>query len=88
MSKRQITKDGKVSLWPFVETKLAKRKCKNRDRGSHVTVPMSVTKPIYRNYLIDKVFPAIQAKGLIVVEDPFLCNKTMQNRTWRWMTLP
>ncbi|ETV96342.1 hypothetical protein H310_10503 [Aphanomyces invadans] len=61
-SKRHAMWDGKVGLWPFVETKLAKRKYKNRDRGTPVTVPISVTKPIYRYNLIDKVFSAIQAK--------------------------
>ncbi|ETW09005.1 hypothetical protein H310_01476 [Aphanomyces invadans] len=61
-SQRHAMWDGKAGLWPFVETKLAKRKSKNRDRGTPVTVPMSVTKPIYSNYLIDKVFPAIQSK--------------------------
>ncbi|ETV84741.1 hypothetical protein H257_03846 [Aphanomyces astaci] len=38
--------DGKVGLWPFVETQLAKRRSKNRDRGTPVTVLMTVTKPV------------------------------------------
>ncbi|KAF0748044.1 hypothetical protein AaE_007495 [Aphanomyces astaci] len=54
--------DGKVGLWPFVETQLAKRRSKNRDRGTPVTVPMTVTKPVYRRFLVDKVIPAIQAQ--------------------------
>ncbi|ETV79736.1 hypothetical protein H257_06974 [Aphanomyces astaci] len=37
--------DGKVGLSPFVETKMAQRKSKNRDRSTPITAPMTVTKP-------------------------------------------
>ncbi|ETV78807.1 hypothetical protein H257_07636 [Aphanomyces astaci] len=59
---RRVMWDGKIGLWPIVETKVAARRSKNRDRGTPVTVPMTVTKPIYRRLLVDKVIPAIQAK--------------------------
>ncbi|KAF0717357.1 Aste57867_2337 [Aphanomyces stellatus] len=52
--------DGKIGCWPFVETQLAKRRSKNRDRGTPVTVPITVTKNVYRRYLVDLVFPAIR----------------------------
>ncbi|KAF0703981.1 hypothetical protein AaE_015163 [Aphanomyces astaci] len=54
--------DGKVGLWPFVEVVPAKRRSKNRDRGTPITTPMTVTKPVYRQYLVDKVIPATQAQ--------------------------
>ncbi|ETV71609.1 hypothetical protein H257_13070 [Aphanomyces astaci] len=54
--------DGKVGLWPFVETQLAKRLSKKRERGTPVTVPMILTKPVYRRFLVDKVIPSIQSK--------------------------
>ncbi|KAF0702042.1 hypothetical protein AaE_016165 [Aphanomyces astaci] len=33
--------DGKIGLWPIVETKEVSRRTKNRDRGTPVTVPMT-----------------------------------------------
>ncbi|KAF0685854.1 Aste57867_22306 [Aphanomyces stellatus] len=53
--------DGKLGTWAFVEAQLAKRSSKNRPRGSPVTVPITVTKPVYRGYLVDHLFPAIRA---------------------------
>ncbi|ETV80703.1 hypothetical protein H257_06204 [Aphanomyces astaci] len=47
---------------PIVETKVTARRSKNCDRGTPGTVAMTVTKPIYRRLLVDKVIPAIQAK--------------------------
>ncbi|KAF0720022.1 Aste57867_630 [Aphanomyces stellatus] len=40
--------------------RLLKRRSKNRDRGTPVTVPITVTKNVYRHYLVDLVFPAIR----------------------------
>ncbi|ETV72279.1 hypothetical protein H257_12740 [Aphanomyces astaci] len=34
----------------------------NGDRGIPITTPMTVTKPVYRQYLVNKVIPAIQAQ--------------------------
>ncbi|ETV64992.1 hypothetical protein H257_18201 [Aphanomyces astaci] len=53
---------SRIGLWPIVETKEAARRTKNCDRGTPVTVPMTVTKPIYRRLLVDRVIPAILAK--------------------------
>ncbi|KAF0685549.1 Aste57867_22590 [Aphanomyces stellatus] len=51
--------DGKIGMWPFVSVVPAQRKSKNRDRGMPVTTPVTVTKPVYREYLLKHVIPAI-----------------------------
>ncbi|KAF0730141.1 hypothetical protein AaE_009321 [Aphanomyces astaci] len=52
--------DGKIGTWPFVSMVAAKRKSKNRERGTMVTTPLTVTKPIYRQFLVDNVIPSIK----------------------------
>jgi hypothetical protein len=54
--------DGKVGIWPFVETVAAKRTSKNRPKGTMVTVPLSVNADVYFNTVVSKVVPAIQLK--------------------------
>ncbi|ETV73527.1 hypothetical protein H257_11652 [Aphanomyces astaci] len=54
--------DGKVGTWAFVETQQAKRTSKNRVRGTPITVPMTVTKDIYRRHIIEHVIPSIRLK--------------------------
>ncbi|KAF0702842.1 hypothetical protein AaE_015683, partial [Aphanomyces astaci] len=53
--------DGKIGMWPFVSVVPARRKSKNRDRGTPVTTPVTVTKPVYRDYLLTHVIPRIKA---------------------------
>lgn len=56
------TFDGKVGLWPFVERVRAQRSSHNRPRGTLETKSVNVTKDVYRQYVLDKVLPAIKAK--------------------------
>ncbi|KAF0748156.1 hypothetical protein AaE_007446 [Aphanomyces astaci] len=52
--------DGKIGTWPFVSQVAAKRKSKKRPRGALVTTPMTVTKTIYRDFLLTHVIPSIK----------------------------
>jgi hypothetical protein len=58
----QCTFDGKIGMWPFVERVAARRRSVNRERGAIVTTPISCTRRIYRQMLIEDVIPAIKAK--------------------------
>jgi hypothetical protein len=55
-----MTFDGKVGLWPVVETKLAVRSSKNRPKGTPVTTPVEMTKDVYESMLSEHVIPAIK----------------------------
>ncbi|ETV74610.1 hypothetical protein H257_10747 [Aphanomyces astaci] len=54
--------DGKIGIWPFVETVIAKRNSPNRPKGTPLIVPESVTADVYRRRIIEKVIPTIKAK--------------------------
>ena len=54
--------DGKIGIWPFVKQVAAKRSSRNRPAGTTELKPITVTKEVYREYLISKVYPAIRAK--------------------------
>jgi hypothetical protein len=54
--------DGKIGMWPFVERVAARRQSVNRKRGAIVTMPISCTRRIYRQMLVEDVIPAIRAK--------------------------
>jgi len=58
----ECTFDGKIGMWPFVEKLPAKRNSKNRAKGTLETKNVSVTKDRYREYMINKVLPAIYAR--------------------------
>jgi hypothetical protein len=50
-------------VWPFVEESLAVRGSRNRDAaGTPMTKCITVTKEVYRDYMINKVIPAIKLK--------------------------
>ncbi len=51
--------DGKIGCWPFVVQVAAKPNSKNRPKETMETKPLRVTKEVYREYLIDKIIPAI-----------------------------
>ncbi|ETV77602.1 hypothetical protein H257_08513 [Aphanomyces astaci] len=57
---KKSTWDGKIGMWPFVTKAPAQRTSKNRVRGTIVTTPMTVTKPIYRHFLLQHVIPSIK----------------------------
>lgn len=56
------TFDGKIGMWPFVEQRAAINNSKNRKAGTMETHCVSVTKDVYRKFVIDKVLPAIITK--------------------------
>jgi hypothetical protein len=56
--------DGKLGIWPFVGKVPAQRGSRNRPRGTLETKPMSVTKAVYMQFILDKVLPAIEEKWL------------------------
>ncbi|KAF0684572.1 Aste57867_23454 [Aphanomyces stellatus] len=51
--------DGKVGTWPFVQTANALRSSVNRPAGTPETKVVTVTKDVYRSYLVEKVMPAV-----------------------------
>jgi hypothetical protein len=54
--------DGKLGIWPFVEKVPAQRGSRNRPRGTLETKPISVTKAVYKQFIMEKVLPAIEEK--------------------------
>lgn len=52
--------DGKLGIWPFVIKEAAERSSVNRPRGTLVTKSINVTRDIYRDFIINKVLPAIR----------------------------
>ena len=55
-----VTFDDKIGTWAFVEETPAKKKSKNRDRGTLELKSMNVNRDVMRRYLCEKVVPAIQ----------------------------
>ena len=70
---------GKIGCWPFVTQIEAKRNSKNRPAGTMETKSIKVTKEVYRDFLINKIIPAIRQKWpLSYFADPHLdCLKTI-----------
>ena len=57
-----MTFDGKIGIWPFTYQDFAKRRSPYRERGEEVTkVLSSVTKDVSRDYMVNKLLPAIKA---------------------------
>ena len=54
--------DGKIGIWPFVETIAAKRNSVNRPKGTTVTSFINVDRNVYRNFIREKLYPAIRDK--------------------------
>lgn len=54
--------DGKIGIWPFVEDVPAKRNSKNRGKGTLEKKPINVDSIVYRDYMMNKVLPAIRQK--------------------------
>jgi hypothetical protein len=61
-AKGECTFDGKISIWPFVDRVMTQRGSVNRLAGTCETKPVSVTVEQYREYLIQKVLPAIKVQ--------------------------
>ncbi|XP_042044931.1 uncharacterized protein LOC121790904 [Salvia splendens] len=59
----EVIFDGKIGIFPFTTMEPAKRRSKNRPRGTLETKPIqSVNKEVMRECLIQKIIPAIKAK--------------------------
>jgi hypothetical protein len=56
---RNVTFDGKVGIWAFVTETAAKNNSKNRDKGTIELKTVIVTRDVMREYLCEKVVPAI-----------------------------
>jgi hypothetical protein len=54
--------DGKIGMFPFVTEKPAERRSGNRPRGTMETKTRNVTRDVSREFLIEKVLPAIKEK--------------------------
>ncbi|CAN0270525.1 unnamed protein product [Discosporangium mesarthrocarpum] len=50
--------DGKVGIWPIVDTKVAQRTSKHRPKGTKVHVPAMVEGERYKKLMIEAVIPA------------------------------
>lgn len=64
----KCTFDGKIIIWPFVETEKAKRNSKSLPKGADLTMLMVVTKHIYTKYILDKVLLALNKKFYAIDE--------------------
>jgi len=54
---------GKIGIWPFISIEPALRNSRNRPAGTPVTKPISsVTADVYREFVIQKLLPAINSK--------------------------
>ena len=56
------TFDGKIGMFPFIERVAAQRTSKNRQKGTIETKVVPVNKNRYREFMIQKVVPAIKEK--------------------------
>ncbi len=54
--------DGKIGIWPFARQVAAKQSSRNRPASTTELKPITVTKEVYREYLISKIYTAIRAK--------------------------
>lgn len=61
-SHRNAYFNGKLGIWPFVETVMAQRNSVNRPAGTPELKPLTVTREVYKSFLMHKVFPAIRQK--------------------------
>ncbi|XP_057779466.1 uncharacterized protein LOC130998047 [Salvia miltiorrhiza] len=83
--------DGKIGIFPFTEMVAAKRSSKNWVAGTLEQKPIeSVSKPVMRDYFINKIVPAIIAKwpsfaskDVFIQQDnarPHICNDDLEFR--------
>ncbi|XP_057775347.1 uncharacterized protein LOC130994318 [Salvia miltiorrhiza] len=83
--------DGKIGIFPFTEMVAAKRSSKNRVAGTLEQKPIeSVSKPVMRDFFINKIVPAIitkwpsfASKDVFIQQDnarPHICNDDLEFR--------
>ncbi|KAF0756810.1 hypothetical protein AaE_004487 [Aphanomyces astaci] len=58
---RGVDFDGKIGIWPFVQYQPAQRSSRNRPAGTLVATLVNVDAPMYRDYVLTRVIPAIKA---------------------------
>ncbi|KAF0701894.1 hypothetical protein AaE_016257 [Aphanomyces astaci] len=58
---RSVVFNGKIGMWPFVRLVPALRNSRNRPAGTMVTKLVNVDAAVYRDFVINKVVPAIKA---------------------------
>ena len=56
--------DGKIGIWPIRKQEPAKRSSKKRAKGMPVWKNQCITRDVYREYLIQKLLPAIKWRWL------------------------
>lgn len=54
--------DGKIGFWPFIEEVQAQRSSKHRSKGTWELKPVNVDRHVYRDMIVNKLFPAIKSK--------------------------
>ncbi|KAH9126531.1 hypothetical protein LEN26_009373 [Aphanomyces euteiches] len=54
--------DGKIGIWPLIQEVPAKRASKNRPRGTPIKAPITVTRNVYRDIVVNSVIPMIKEK--------------------------
>ena len=54
--------DGKIGIWPIGKWEPAKRKSKKRAKGTPVWKNQLINRDVYREYLIQKLLPAVKEK--------------------------
>ncbi|CAN0486911.1 unnamed protein product, partial [Discosporangium mesarthrocarpum] len=54
--------DGKIGIWPIVDTVAAMGSSKNRKKGTMIQKPATINAERYKELMIDKVIPAIKAR--------------------------
>ena len=57
---KQCVFDGKIGMWQLAQNVPAARSSKNRPRGTEEWKPIPVTKEVYRQFICEKVVPAIK----------------------------
>jgi len=61
-SEGRCTFDGKIGIWPFVETRVTQRSSKNRPAGTKEKKSITVDGPTHKKYVLKKVLPAIRRR--------------------------
>lgn len=56
-----VTFSRKISIWPFVKEVPAQRRSGNRPKGTIETKSIKVDRKVMREFLIQKLLPAIQS---------------------------
>ncbi|CAM9475223.1 unnamed protein product [Choristocarpus tenellus] len=52
--------DGKIRIWPIVDTKVAQHSSKHCPKGTKVLVPTTVDGEMYNNIMVEDAIPAIK----------------------------